>query len=268
MKNNRFVFLLLVGLAVVSSSCVSSRNVRYVRDMNDLQGVPLTNSLEAVVCPNDELRITVLSSGDDEEMLKPFNIYGGTMNGNMGSTSNGMGYLVDVNGNIEFPVLGEVNIAGLTRLQVRDTIQNMLKTRQLLDDPQVDVRFLNYKIFFLGSNGGKCVSISNERCTFLEALALSGDLDLYTKRDRIGVLREVDGKMVIHYMDPRSSEVFNDPFFMLQQNDIIITEAMDYVYFRELMGNIGTVLTPITTVASILALVISFKTLIGNLGEK
>lgn len=265
MRKNKFVFLFLVGLAIVSSSCVSSRSVRYVRDMKDLQGVPLTNSLEAVVCPNDELRITVLSSGDDEEMLKPFNIYGTTTNM---SNGNGMGYLVDVNGNIEFPVLGEVNIEGLTRLQVRDTIQSLLKTRQLLDEPQVDVRFLNYKIFFLGSNGGKCVSISNERCTFLEALALSGDLDLYTKRDRIGVLREVDGKMVIHYMDPRSSEVFNDPFFMLQQNDIIITEAMGYVYFRELMGNVGTVLTPITTVASVLALVISFKTLIGNLGGK
>ena len=264
MRKNKFVFLFLVGLAVVSSSCVSSRSVRYVRDMKDLQGVPLTNSLEAVVCPNDELRITVLSSGDDEKMLEPFNIYGGTMN--MGMSQNAMGYLVDVNGNIEFPVLGEVNIEGLTRLQVRDTIQSMLKSRQLLDEPQVDVRFLNYKIFFLGSNGGKCVSISNERCTFLEALALSGDLDLYTKRDRIGVLREVDGKMVIHYMDPRSSEVFNDPFFMLQQNDIIITEAMGYVYFRELMDNVGTVLTPITTVASVLALVISFKTLIGNLG--
>lgn len=265
MRKNKFVFLLLVGLAVVSSSCVSSRNVRYVRDMEDMKGVPLTNSLEAVVCPNDELRITVLSSGDDESMLKPFNIYGGS---SMGGSQNGMGYLVDVNGNIEFPVLGEVHIEGLTRLQVRDTIQSMLKTRQLLDDPQVDVRFLNYKIFFLGSQGGKSISINNERCTFLEALALSGDLDLYTKRDRIGVLREVDGKMVIHYMDPRSSEVFNDPFFMLQQNDIIITEAMGYVYFKEFMGNVGVVLGSITTLASIAALYISIRTLINSQSGK
>lgn len=262
MRKNKFVFLFLVGLAIVSSSCVSSRNVRYVRDMKDLKGVPLTGSLEAVVCPYDELSIVVLSSDDDEKMLEPFNQYNKVATG----VSGNRGYLVDVNGNIEFPVLGEVYLEGLTRLQVRDTLENMLKSRQLLDNPQVDVRFMNYKIFFLGSQGGRCISIDNERCTFLEALALSGDLDLYTKRDRIGVLREVDGKMVIHYMDPRSSEVFNDPFFMLQQNDIIITEAMGYVYFRELMGNVGTVLTPITTVASVLALVISFKTLIGKLG--
>lgn len=267
MRNIGFGILLFLGLAVVSSSCVSSRNVRYLRDMKDLKGVPLTSSLEAVVCPNDELRITVLSSGDDEEMLKPFNIYGGTTTMSNGN-GNGMGYLVDVNGNIEFPVLGEVHLEGLTRLQVRDTLENMLKTRQLLDEPQVDVRFLNYKIFFLGSNGGKCISISNERCTFLEALALSGDLDLYTKRDRIGVLREVDGKMIIHYMDPRSSEVFNDPFFMLQQNDIIITEAMSYVYFREAMNNIGTVLMPITTVVSILALAVSLRSMFSSLGGR
>lgn len=263
MKNIGFGILVFLGLAIASSSCVSNRNVRYVRDMKDLQGVPLTSSLEAVVCPYDELRITVLSSNDDEKMLKPFNIYGGTTGG-----GSNYGYLVDVNGNIEFPVLGEVHLEGLTRLQVRDTMQSMLKSRQLLDDPQVDVRFMNYKIFFLGSQGGKCISINNERCTFLEALALSGDLDLYTKRDRIGVLREVDGKMVIHYMDPRSSEVFNDPFFMLQQNDIIITEAMNYVFFKEWMDNIGVVLSSITTLASILALYISIRTLIGNVGGK
>lgn len=264
MKNIRFGFLLFFGLAIVASSCVSSRNVRYVRDMKEMEGVPLNSSLEAVVCPYDELSIVVLSSGDDEKMLEPFNIYGSGANVGSG----GRGYLVDVNGNIEFPVLGEVYLQGLTRLQVRDTMVSLLKSRQLLDDPQVDVRFLNYKIFFLGSQGGKCISISNERCTFLEALALSGDLDLYTKRDRIGVLREVDGKMVIHFMDPRSSEIFNDPFFMLQQNDIIITEAMSYVYFKEFMGNVGVVLGSITTLASILALFISIRTLINSMGGK
>lgn len=264
MRKNKFVFLFLVGLAIVSSSCVSSRNVRYVRDMKDLKGVPLTGSLEAVVCPYDELSIVVLSSDDDEKMLEPFNQYNRAAAG----VSGNRGYLVDVNGNIEFPVLGEVYLEGLTRLQVRDTLESMLKSRQLLDNPQVDVRFLNFKIFLLGSQGGGCISIDNERCTFLEALALSGDLDLYTKRDRIGVLREVDGKMVIHYMDPRSSEVFNDPFFMLQQNDIIITEAMGYVYFKEFMGNVGVVLGSITTLTSIAALYISIRTLINSLGGK
>jgi len=85
-------------------------------------------------------------------------------------------------------------------------------------------RFANFKIFFLGAEGGKVITISNERCTFLEALALSGDLSLYTSRDKIAVMREVDGKMVMRYLDPRSSSVFQDPFFMLQQNDFIITQ--------------------------------------------
>ena len=86
------------------------------------------------------------------------------------------------------------------------------------------VRFANFKIFFLGAEGGKSITISNERCTFLEALALSGDLSIYTNRNKIAVMREVDGKMVMRYLDPRSSSVFQDPFFMLQQNDFIITQ--------------------------------------------
>lgn len=74
--------------------------------------------------------------------------------------------------------------------------------------------------------------------------------------------------MVIHYMDPRSSDIFNDEFFLLQQNDIILTEAMSYVYFKEWMSNIGVVLTPITTLASVLAVVIAVRTSIGNLSNR
>ena len=94
----------------------------------------------------------------------------------------------------------------------------------MLPDAVVVVRFANFKIFFLGAEGGKAITISNERCTFLEALALIGGLDAYTSRNKIAVMREVDGKMVMRYLDPRSSSVFQDPFFMLQQNDFIITQ--------------------------------------------
>ena len=100
----------------------------------------------------------------------------------------------------------------------------MLERGNYLAQPVIMVRFANFKIFFLGAEGGKSITISNERCTFLEALALSGDLSIYTNRNKIAVMREVDGKMVMRYLDPRSSSVFQDPFFMLQQNDFIITQ--------------------------------------------
>ena len=268
MKSLKIMFFLAMSVFMVSS-CVSTRNVRYLQDMQELGEVDVDGKFEAKISPSDELRIFVLPNGDleEQELIKPFNIYSNG-NGNMTNTNQGLGYLVDVEGNIQYPVLGKMKVAGLTCRNLRDTIEYRLKNEGYLTDPLVDVRITNFKIFFLGSNGGKAINIDNERCTFLEALSLAGDLNLYTKRSKIGVVREKDGKMVIHYMDPRSSDIFNDEFFLLQQNDIILTEAMSYVYFKEWMSNLGVVLTPITTLASVLAVVIAIRTSIGNLNNR
>ena len=268
MKSFKIMFLLAVS-AIMASSCVSTRKVRYLQDMQKLGEVSVDGKFEAKISPSDELRIFVLPNGDleEQELIKPFNIYSNG-NGNMTNTNQGLGYLVDVEGNIQFPILGKMKVAGLTCRELRDTVEYRLKNEGYLTDPLVDVRITNFKIYFLGSNGGKAITIDNERCTFLEALSLAGDLNLYTKRSKIGVVREKDGKMVIHYMDPRSSDIFKDEFFLLQQNDIILTEAMSYVYFKEWMANLGVVLTPITTLASVLAVVIAIKTSIGNLSNR
>lgn len=259
MKTNKFVLLImLVGLAIISSSCVTAKKVRYLQDMPK-EGIPINESLEATVAPYDELRISVMSnSGKDDELLKPFNVMGGIgQTGGSGSSGGQIGYLVDCNGNIDFPVLGRLHVEGLTRLQLQDTITAQLTRNGHLKDPLVVVRFLNFKVFFLSSSGGKVLNISNERCTFLEALAMSGGLDWYTRRDRIGVMREVNGRRVIHYLDPRSTEIFNDEFFVLQQNDIIFTEEMSYKFFS---NNLSTVLGLVSTLLSVL----SIYTLIAN----
>lgn len=268
MKSLKIMFFLAMSVFMVSS-CVSTRNVRYLQDMQELGEVSVDGKFEAKISPSDELRIFVLPNGDleEQELIKPFNIYSNG-NGNVTNTNQGLGYLVDVEGNIQFPILGKMKVAGLTCRELRDTVEYRLKNEGYLTDPLVDVRITNFKIYFLGSNGGKAITIDNERCTFLEALSLAGDLNLYTKRSKIGVVREKDGKMVIHYMDPRSSDIFKDEFFLLQQNDIILTEAMSYVYFKEWMANLGVVLTPITTLASVLAVVIAIKTSIGNMGNR
>lgn len=243
--NRLFLLIALAVLALVSSSCVTSKKVRYLQDM-PIQGMPLNEALEATVAPYDELRIQVLSNtGKDDELIKPFNATGGGMSGY------GWGYLVDAKGNIQFPVLGELHVQGLTRLQLQDTIAAQLERNGYLKNPLVVARFLNFRIFFLSSSGGKVINISNERCTFLEALAMSGGLDWYTRRDRIGVMREVDGKRVIHYLDPRSIEVFNDDFFVMQQNDIIFTEEMSYKFFST---NLNTILGLVSTLLSTLSI--------------
>lgn len=258
MKINRIVlFFALAVMAMASTSCVTAKKVRYLQDMPKA-GMPLNEALEATVAPYDELRIQILSNtGKDDELLKPFNAMGGI--GQMGGGGSNMnGYLVDANGNIDFPVLGEIHVQGLTRLQLQDTIASRLEQNGYIKNPLVMARFLNFKVFFLSSSGGKVLNVNNERCTFLEALAMSGGLDWYTRRDRIGVMREVDGKRVIHYLDPRSTSIFDDDFFVLQQNDIIFTEEMGYKFFNNNLNTVLALISSITSLVSIYALIRTF----------
>ena len=252
------LFVSLVAMAFVTSSCITSKSVRYLQDMPK-EGIPLNETLEATICPYDELRIRVYSDGGDEdELVKPFNIMGGMSNG-----SNYYGYLVDVNGNIQFPILGELHVEGLTRLQLQEAIRTRLQKEGYVNDPLVVVRFMNFKVFFLGSTGGKVLNITNERCTFLEALAMSGGLSLYNRRDRIGVMREVNGRRVIHYLDPRSTAIFDDEFFLLQQNDIIFTEINSRRYITEAYSNWSLMLSAVSSLLTAVGLWMSFRN-IGN----
>ncbi len=258
MKNNKFLWVVTLALmAAMTTSCVTPRKVRYLQDMEKQREVLLNRKFEAVISPSDELSIWVQSDNMDNELANPFNSRGNYNSGN----SRGYGYLVDINGDIEMPVLGKLHVAGLTRLQLIDTVKTRLVEASFMSKPRVDVRFSKFQIFILNSSGGSSISISNERCTLLEALALSSAAGLYTRRDKIGVLREVDGKMVLRYLDPRSSKVFDDPFFMLEQNDILITDSFGSVYFKEWLSGwsvVTSTLAVATSIISIYALIKSY----------
>ena len=222
-KNIQAAFFCIV-MAVLFTSCVTSRRVNYLQDMTQGSQIELENRFEAVIAPYDQLEISI-TSPDKPELASPFNSWNGNQSQNQRGLSNS--YLVDVNGDIEMPTLGHIHVAGLTRLRLQDTIADILRTEGYIANPFVNVHFANFKIFYLGNGTGKVITIPNERCTFLEALSMLGGLDPYIRRDKIAVMREVNGQMVMRYLDPRSSDVFNDPFFMMQQNDFIITESMN-----------------------------------------
>ena len=106
------------------------------------------------------------------------------------------------------------------------------------------------------------LNIANERCTFLEALAMMGGLNKFSKRDKIAVMREVNSKMVTRYLDPRSSTVFNDPFFLLQQNDVIITQSFRRVYAQESLSttlSLVSMIASLASTASVIYLLVSNK---------
>lgn len=241
---------IVIALAAVSAvSCVTNKKVAYLQDMKHETQIELEDKFEAVICPYDELDVIITSF--DSELARPFNLRNSS-HATYGTTS-GIAYLVDVYGDIELPILGKIHAVGLTRLKLQEKIKDMLISGGYISDPYVYVRFRSFKIFFLGANGGKAINVPNERCTFLEALALSGDMSIYTNRDKIMVVREIDGKMVSRYLDPRSSKVYDDPFFMLQQNDFIITRNTGYRTFQQSYSQFGTILSVVSSISSLTA---------------
>lgn len=250
------VGLCLSLVAMLCVSCVTTKKVAYLQDMEHETQISLEDKFEAVISPYDELNIYVTSF--DAELARPFNITATAQASGGSQNSQGLTYLVDQYGNIDFPVLGTIQVSGLTRLKLQEKIRQMLVNGGYISDPFVMVRFCNFKIFFLGSNGGKAITVPNERCTFLEALALSGDLNVYTNRNKIAVMREVDGKMVMRYLDPRSSKVFSDPFYMLQQNDFIITRDIGYKNFAESYSMWSPIFSLLGTATSLVNLYLTF----------
>lgn len=239
------IVLALVALSAVS--CVTNRKIAYLQDMKHATQIELENRFEAVISPYDELDIII--SSFDPELARPFNVR--SVAAANAVTGTDLGYLVDQDGNIDLPVLGRIHAGGMTRLQLQEHIRGLLIAGGYISDPYVMARFRNFKIFVLGSNGGKAITIPEERCTFLQALALAGDLNVYTDRTKIMVMREVNGKMVSRYLDPRSSKVFDDPFFMMQQNDFIITRNTGYRNFQESYNMLGTVFSVFSTLAGL-----------------
>ena len=252
--------IVIVLAAVSAVSCVTNKKVAYLQDMKHETQIELEDKFEAVICPYDELDVIITSF--DSELARPFNLR--STNSANYSMRTGLAYLVDVYGDIELPVLGKIHAGGLTRLKLQEEIKNLLISGGYISDPFVLVRFRSFKIFFLGANGGRSINVSNERCTFLEALAMSGDMSVYTNRDKIMVVREIDGKMVSRYLDPRSSKVYDDPFFMLQQNDFIITRNTAYRTFQQSYSQFGTVLSVISSLTSLASTYFAIRTLANN----
>ena len=248
---------IVIALAALSAvSCVTNRKIAYLQDMKHNTQIELENKFEAVISPYDELDIVI--SSFDPELARPFNLRGSGSTANY-NTTNTLAYLVDQNGDLELPVLGSIHASGLTRLQLQEHIKNMLIAGGYINDPYVLVRFRDFKVFFLGANGGKAITVTNERCTLLEALALSGDMNVYTNRNKIAVMREVNGKMVTRFLDPRSSKVFKDPFFMLQQNDFIITQNTAYRNFQLSYSQFGTVVSIISSLSGLASLYLTYR---------
>ncbi|MBP3517657.1 MAG: polysaccharide biosynthesis/export family protein [Parabacteroides sp.] len=216
---------MLMCVVVLCTACASSKKVVYLQDVVPLKQQDIQQKYEVYIHDDDLLAIMVNSK--NPELALPFNMP--MVSYQIGSQSapqqRVLGYLVDTNGDIDFPILGKLHVAGLTRLQLTDLIKQRLIEEDLIKDPIVTVQFLNYKVAVMGEvNRPGSFNISGDRITLMEALSMAGDLTIYGRRDRVAVIREKDGKRTILFHDLRSADIFNSPCYYLQQNDIVYVE--------------------------------------------
>ena len=222
----KYIVCLLVYVGVFFTACTSTKKIIYLQDVVPLKQQDIEQKYEVIIHSDDLLAIMVNSR--DPELALPFNMPMVTFQ--LGSINNSgqqrvLGYLVDTDGNIDFPILGTIHVEGLTRMQLTELIKNRLIEGDLIKDPIVTVQFLNFKISVMGEVGRPgSFTISGDRITLLEALSMAGDLTIYGRRDRVAVIRENNGKRTILFHDLRSAEIFNSPCYYLQQNDIVYVE--------------------------------------------
>lgn len=228
MKKVIYSALVALTMVLMLSSCGSTKNVAYFQNADQVSLAASKMLYDAKIMPKDELTITV--STTDPKAAMPFNLTVTKttgIEGQLASTPTLLGYLVDNNGNIQFPVVGQLHVAGLTKNQCEELIKN--KVRPYMSDkenPIVTVRMASYHVVVTGEvNAPRVVTVPQEKMSIIEALASAGDLTIYGKRENVMLIREdAQGEKHIHYLNLNDANIINSPYFYLQQNDVIYVE--------------------------------------------
>jgi polysaccharide export outer membrane protein len=222
MKIKNFIQVLTV--AALFSSCATPK-ITYFQDMQPGTAEQVLNTMDIRLRPED--KILILVNSKDPLLMDLFNLpVISRQVGAVSASSNNQGisgYTVNKKGNIDFPVLGEVHVAGMTREEIAAHIKDMLITQNLVKDPVVTVEFMNLTVSILGevANPGR-FNIDKDKLTLLDAIGMAGDLTIYGKRDNVLVQREENGKKILYKVNLNSGyNLYASPVYYLQQNDIV-----------------------------------------------
>lgn len=216
MKFNRLLLLLVLPLYFFSCKPVQ-KIPNYLENVTDSTGKGEVKIPELKIQKNDILSINVYSASTDPRSDAPYNLPASAANA---------GFLVDAVGNIQYPQLGTIHVEGLTKQDLSAEIKKRLTTPvELLKDPSVIIRFLNFKVTILGQVGREgSVTVPGERLTILEALGLAGGITDYGKKNSVKIVRETNGQRETGIVDLSSKDIFESPYYNLVQNDLIIVE--------------------------------------------
>lgn len=261
MKMNRLYTLLAAALLLGAlSSCVSQKKMAYVYGISaeaaDSINAKFHAQREAHIVCGDALTITV--NALDLEAVEAFNmpLYspGQVGTDRMYSSYQLQYYLVDKDGNINFPTMGKLHVEGMTVSQLRDTLTTEIS--KSVNDPIVNVHFASYQVTVLGevTRPGR-YNVGSERVTIFDALGLAGDMTPYGKRENVLIARETEGKMQFERLNINNPSIFTSPFYYLQQNDVIYVEPNGVRAVNS--QNISLYLSMITTLGSMATVIVS-----------
>ena len=237
----KFRSLLIVSLCIaLLSGCSSYKKVPYLQDSEIFSSLPDSLPMyDAKIMPKDLLTITVNCT--DPEAAAPFNLIVKSSTSSSPAALNQQSalqqYLVSNEGAIDFPVLGTLQVSGLTKNEAENLIREKLRF-YLKEDPIVTVRMTNYKITVLGEvKAPGMFTINNEKVNILEALALAGDLTIWGMRDNVKLIREdANGKHQIVSLNLNNSDIVASPYYYLQQNDILYVTPNEIQARNSYMG--------------------------------
>ncbi len=209
------VILMMVG-------CGSSKQVAYWQNIDSISLAASKGLFDAKIMPKDEL--TILVQTTDPLTSEPFNL---RSTGQTSSKNQITGYLVDNDGMINFPIVGKIHVAGLTKTECEDLIKSKIQPYLArTENPLVSVRTSSYRITVIGEvNKPGVIPVATEKISLVEALAEAGDMTVYGKRDNVLLVREdKSGEKHKVRLNMNDANIINSPYYYLQQNDIVYVE--------------------------------------------
>ena len=234
MTKKILVLLHFVIFTFLLSGCISTKKVVYFENKDEID-LSLSKTLyDAKIMPKDILQIQVFTMTPEASL--PFNLKkqlpGSSSTSTSSSQSTIYDYLVDNEGNIEYPVLGTIHLGGLSKTEAEQLLKSKIQPYMAeSENVVVHVRMVNYKFAVLGGVGHPGVfTTQNEKVNVLEAIAQAGDLTTFAHRDRIFLIREsIDGQKEFHQLDINDANIVSSPYYYLQQNDVIYVEQKKIV---------------------------------------
>jgi len=227
-KSGVFFFYYLL-LLLFASSCATPKSVDYFPQLKDetiayKQPIP-----EPQIQINDLLSIIVTSSSAEASAIfnAPNESSGITSSAATSTNTLTIGYLVNQNGDILFPVLGQIHVLGLTKYQLMTLISGKILEKKLLIDPIVTIRYLNFKVSVLGEVTRPGVyTTPTEKLSILEALSFAEDITIYGEKNNILLIRENDkGEKIIKHLDLTNQSILSSPYYYLKSNDVLIVAS-------------------------------------------